>query len=339
MPSNITVDDTSPEIVYTGTWDPNYYPSSLAFNGSHRLSYDPTATATLKFKGIAVYYWAPLWPYIVNTTVTLDNGTSHFLDLTDYDSLGKDGTGQVETVLSQVRWSQTGLEDKEHTLVATMAPGAIYLVVDAITYTVSQTLPTPGAARARTLAIALGTSLALAVLLGCGFAAYFFFVLRGRWRWRRRGHTRMQSASFNLIDEMDGAPKQRPGSMWVHPTPPQLVPHPYSFSGGSRTRSSLDEYSPWVGMGPLASRVADEPSDMDGEWEHRTPTAEEDDILSATAQRPAPLPPGAGYPYMHVSNRDVDDDAVSVASSSSTRTRVQEMPMSTSKSDTRSRAS
>lgn len=80
-----------------------------------------------------MYFWAPLWPYLVNTTVTVDNGTSHFIDLTDYASVGKDGTGQVETVLSQVRWSQTGLEDANHTLVATMVPGATYLVVDAIT--------------------------------------------------------------------------------------------------------------------------------------------------------------------------------------------------------------
>lgn len=80
-----------------------------------------------------MYFWAPLLPYLVNTTVTVDNGTSHFIDLTDYASVGKDGTGQVETVLSQVRWSQTGLEDTNHTLVATMVPGATYLVVDAIT--------------------------------------------------------------------------------------------------------------------------------------------------------------------------------------------------------------
>lgn len=133
---------------------------------------------------------------------------------------------------------------------------------------------------------------------------------------------------------MDGAPKQRAGSVWVHPTPPQLVPHPYSFGG-----SSLDEFSPWVGMGPLSSRVMDEPSDMDGDWKQETPTAEDEDGLSASAQRPPALPPGAGYPYMFVSNRDADDDAASVASSSSTRTRVQEMPFSTSKSDTRSGAS
>lgn len=336
MPSNITVDDTSPDIKYTGIWDPNHYPSSLSFNGSHRLSYDPTATATLKFKGIAVYFWAPLWPYQVNTTVTLDGGKGHFLDLTDYDSLGKEGVGQVETVLSQVRWSQPGLEDKEHTLVATMPEGATYLVVDAITYTISKTLPTPGAARARTLAIALGTTLALAVLASCAFAAYFFFFLRGRWRWRPRRHTRIQSNSFNLMDEVDGPQKHRPGSVWVDPTQ-DVIPRPYSFTSSR----SLDEYSPWVGMGPLSSRVMEEPPGLDEAWHSETPTLDDDerDGLSAGGRRPPPLPPGAGFPYMYVSNRDIDEDAASVASSSSTRTRVQEVPSSTTKSDARSRQS
>ncbi|KAH7103963.1 hypothetical protein BKA62DRAFT_695162 [Auriculariales sp. MPI-PUGE-AT-0066] len=357
MPSNVTVDDTSDEIIYTGTWDPNQYPSSLSFNGSHRLSYDSTATVTFKFKGIAVYLWYPLWPYLVNTTVTLDNTTSAVLDLTDYDLLDKPDVGTVETVLSEVRWSHTGLEDTEHTIVLTMVPDATYLVFDAVTYTVNYNIPTPGAQRARTIAIALGTSLALAALAAIVLFIYFWYFLKGsrRWKhWRRAGaHTRVQDSSFNLENEVEGFPKQAGrGSVWVEPTPPHLIPHPYSFSRSStQTASDLDQFSPWVGLGPLASRVrlvdpdpfADGSHTSSGSWQV-TPNLDddEDQLNSAGTGRSARrLPPGAQQPYMFVSNRaDDDDDGASIASSSSTLTRVQEGPYSiTTKSDSRSRQS
>lgn len=74
---------------------------------------------------------------MVNTTLTLDNETTVVLDLTDYENIDKPGIGLVETKQTQPRWSMTGLEDKEHTLVAGMLldpEPATYLVFDAVTY-------------------------------------------------------------------------------------------------------------------------------------------------------------------------------------------------------------
>lgn len=193
-------------------------------------------------------------------------------------------------------------------------------------------------------------------------ALYFWFFLRGtkKWRdWRRRGaHARVQDSSFNLETEF---PKQR-GSVWVEPTPPHLIAHPYSFSRTTTSNSRFSElegFSPWVGLGPLASRVRvdeiDPASDpfidrsrrsQDG-WQ-TTPTIDDDmdddPLNSAGGNRAArALPPGAAVPYMFVNNRvDDDDDAASVSSSSSTRTRVQQGPyanITSSKPDNRSRQS
>lgn len=84
MLDNITIDDTDRRIVYEGTWnDRSIYNSTLDFGGSHSLSEDSSAAAVFTFTGVAVYYLAPLWPYEVDTEVTLDNGPSAIIDLTD----------------------------------------------------------------------------------------------------------------------------------------------------------------------------------------------------------------------------------------------------------------
>jgi hypothetical protein len=46
---NVSVDDTSPLITYTGIW--NTTSSSLDFDGSHSYSQDTTATASFTFTG------------------------------------------------------------------------------------------------------------------------------------------------------------------------------------------------------------------------------------------------------------------------------------------------
>lgn len=81
-------------------------------------------------QGVAVYYLAPLWPYKVDTEVTLDNGPSTTIDLTD-TSAKSVGNGS-ETVMWSVRWSRTGLSNTSHTLRMSMAPSGQYIVVDAI---------------------------------------------------------------------------------------------------------------------------------------------------------------------------------------------------------------
>ncbi|KAK0455299.1 uncharacterized protein EV420DRAFT_1273006 [Desarmillaria tabescens] len=133
MLNNITIDDTDGHVVFQGIWnDHSIYNSSLDFGGSHSLSEDSSAAAVFTFIGVAVYYIAPLWPYEVNTEVTLDNGPSTTVDLTDTSATSA-GNGS-ETVMWDVRWSQTGLSNTTHTLRISMAPGGQYIVVDAIRY-------------------------------------------------------------------------------------------------------------------------------------------------------------------------------------------------------------
>ncbi|KAK0210059.1 hypothetical protein DFS33DRAFT_1378050 [Desarmillaria ectypa] len=137
MLDSITIDDTDGRIVYQGTWnDRSVYNSSLDFSGSHSLSEDSSAEAFFTFTGIAVYYLAPLWPYKVDTGVTLDDGPSTTVDLTDASATSV-GNGS-ETVMWNVRWSQTGLTNTPHTLRISMASGGQYIVVDAIRYTVDE---------------------------------------------------------------------------------------------------------------------------------------------------------------------------------------------------------
>ncbi|KAK0431534.1 hypothetical protein EV421DRAFT_166902 [Armillaria borealis] len=134
---NITIDDTNGRIVYEGIWnDRSIYNSTLDFGGSHSLSEDSSAAAIFTFTGVAVYYLAPLWPYKVDTQVTLDNGPSTTVDLTN-TSAKSVGNGS-ETVMWNVRWSRTGLSNTSHTLRMSMAPGGQYIVVDAIMYTVDE---------------------------------------------------------------------------------------------------------------------------------------------------------------------------------------------------------
>ncbi|KAK0229205.1 hypothetical protein EDD85DRAFT_776319 [Armillaria nabsnona] len=128
---NITIDDTDGRITYEGIWNNHsIYNSTLDFGGSHSLSEDSSASATFTFTGVAVYYLAPLWPYKVDTEVTLDNGPSTTIDLTD-TSTKSVGNGS-ETVMWNVRWSRTGLSNTSHTLRMSMAPSGQYIVVDAI---------------------------------------------------------------------------------------------------------------------------------------------------------------------------------------------------------------
>jgi hypothetical protein len=74
---NVTVDDSDPSITYVGGWDYGGSPRSfsLCFFYFYRCALrlarardvDP---ASLR---IAIYYMAALWPYTVNTVMTVDN--------------------------------------------------------------------------------------------------------------------------------------------------------------------------------------------------------------------------------------------------------------------------
>ena len=78
--------------------------------------------------GTAVYFYAPLWPYAVGTTVSLDGGPSTLLDLQDHAQPLAAQSGA--TSASHIVWQATGLENQEHVLRVT--PGNGLAVVDSV---------------------------------------------------------------------------------------------------------------------------------------------------------------------------------------------------------------
>jgi hypothetical protein len=80
--------------------------------------------------GVAIYFMSPLWPYLVNTAVSLDSAPPVLIDLVDH-SKPNVGVGP-ETIQSQVVWGEAGLVDKQHTLVIFVGAGQPYAIVDAL---------------------------------------------------------------------------------------------------------------------------------------------------------------------------------------------------------------
>jgi len=150
---NITVDDNDSSIVYAPSDSWVTVSDSMDIGGSHKVTIDTVATATFTFTGLnsslylfldkhqnldivlsgdAIYYSSGMWPFTVNTLISLDGGSATLVDLTDHSSELIDG---AETVASSVVWSQTGLDDTiKHTLVISVSPGQEYAVVDSLTY-------------------------------------------------------------------------------------------------------------------------------------------------------------------------------------------------------------
>ncbi|RDB19845.1 hypothetical protein Hypma_013131 [Hypsizygus marmoreus] len=131
---NVTVDDPDPSIIYTPatSWSQSAN-NSLNAGGAHKLTQDPTATATFTFTGVAIYFLSPLWPYTVNTAVSLDAGPSVLIDLVDH-SRPDVGAGP-ETVQSQAIWSAVGLPNAAHKLVISVGAGQPFAIVDTLIYT------------------------------------------------------------------------------------------------------------------------------------------------------------------------------------------------------------
>jgi hypothetical protein len=82
--------------------------------------------------GVAVYFWSPLWPYVVNTMVSVDGGDSTCLNLEDYS--GATAPDGMETQQSVPVWGVSGLSNSQHTLLVSGCPGGPYVILDAITY-------------------------------------------------------------------------------------------------------------------------------------------------------------------------------------------------------------
>lgn len=83
--------------------------------------------------GVAIYFLSPLWPYPVNTAVSLDSGPIFLIDLVDHSSPTSPVQGP-ETEQSQVVWNATGLENGSHRLVISVGAGQPFAIVDGLMY-------------------------------------------------------------------------------------------------------------------------------------------------------------------------------------------------------------
>ncbi|KAJ7476641.1 hypothetical protein FB451DRAFT_1033086, partial [Mycena latifolia] len=118
---NVTLDDNDPAIVYSLGWNVSHGNNSLDFGGSLHFSDNATASASLTFRGVAVYLIAPFWSSSVGAQVAIDAQRPFVIDLEDHGVPAAPGLGK-ETLLSQVVWAATGLPDTEHTIVISLPP-------------------------------------------------------------------------------------------------------------------------------------------------------------------------------------------------------------------------
>jgi hypothetical protein len=152
---NITADDSDSSIIYAPRDGWNTVSDLMDIGGTHKVTTNPVATATFTFTGSdsslypfldklqnldivilsgnAIYYSSGMWPFSINTLISLDGGSPTLVDLTDHSS--EELIDGPETVASSVVWSQTGLDDTiAHTLVISVSPGQEYAIVDSLMY-------------------------------------------------------------------------------------------------------------------------------------------------------------------------------------------------------------
>jgi len=162
------------------------------------------------YPGIAIYFLAPLWPYLVNTAVSLDSGPITLIDLVDH-SASSPSTGQgPETIQYQVVWNATGLANTQHNLLISVGAGQPYAVVDGLIYTTvtnasSSLLPTstlPAVASSTASATSSPTSESnsiVAIALGSVFGVLgLAIILGGIWYLFRRHNKRPISEAWTL---------------------------------------------------------------------------------------------------------------------------------------------
>lgn len=80
--------------------------------------------------GTAIYFLSPLWPYNVNTAISLDSSPVSLIDLVDH---GKPDRNQgSESVPSGVVWSASRLSNTQHILRISVGAGQSFAIVDAL---------------------------------------------------------------------------------------------------------------------------------------------------------------------------------------------------------------
>jgi len=131
----VQVDNDDPAIEYTPLED--WYIADEAndhsLGGFHRVTTVSTATATFRFTGTGIQYMAPLFSDMIDTQVSLDGGPPELISLQDTTVVAVVDSGA--TVESSPLWSQQGLENVEHELVISVAPGSRLALVDAFVIT------------------------------------------------------------------------------------------------------------------------------------------------------------------------------------------------------------
>jgi hypothetical protein len=80
--------------------------------------------------GVAVYYWSPLWPYPVNSLLSVDGEPGYCINLQDYSRPVTQGG--PETVMSAPLWGKEGLANTQHQFVVSSC--GPYTVVNAFSY-------------------------------------------------------------------------------------------------------------------------------------------------------------------------------------------------------------
>ncbi|KAF7344279.1 hypothetical protein MVEN_01719300 [Mycena venus] len=308
---NVSIDDTDPSIMYGGQWEgSSTIRSSLDYGGGHAVSTDSSASATLTFTGVAVYYVVPRWPYAVNTQLSLDGGQAVVVNLTDPNA-STTSDGGSESAQYSVAWSATGLSNTTHKLVLTMAPGGQFIVADGFIYTVnngsspssSASLPSgtssagsaassggstvvPG--KSDTLAIGIGVALGAAALIAAAAVAFFI--------WKRRRPRRAQPVS-NVLDEwgQDAYPPApvTPFLVGAASAPqrrPTHVPSMSDASTGPLLATPWDRDQPTSQYRPTSEYRDDPRSQTMSVSDHSYGTASGSGSSSSRQQ----LPPGAG---------------------------------------------
>ncbi|KAJ7264149.1 hypothetical protein C8J57DRAFT_1070198 [Mycena rebaudengoi] len=128
---NVTLDDNGSSIIYSPGWQVSN--DVLDFGGSLHFSNDSTVSASLTFRGVAIYLLAPLWSSSVGAQVAIDGIAPTTIDLQDRGVPPELGFGK-ETVASQVVWGVSDLPNTKHTVVISLPQTKLMVVLDGLMY-------------------------------------------------------------------------------------------------------------------------------------------------------------------------------------------------------------